>query len=166
VKRCVERAFVGLAIVAVVIGGVAAWEAWGGGKMYRTDLGIDKIQRVGMDGTGMEDLITTDLIAPRGIAIDMVGGKMYWTDSGTLKIRRANLDGSNTEDLIARGLSAPGGIALDGVGGKMYWTDSATGKIQRANLDGTSVEDLIITYSSGPMSGGGQRYGIALETTR
>jgi hypothetical protein len=33
---------------------------------------------------------------------------------------------------------------------------------RRANLDGTGVEDLIITYSSGPMGGGGQRYGIAL----
>jgi hypothetical protein len=76
----VERAFVGLAIVAAVIGGVAAWEAWGGGKMY--------------------------------------------------------------------------------------WTDAGSSKLQRANLDGTSVEDLIITYSSGPMSGGGQRYGIALETAR
>ena len=123
VKRCVERAFVGLAIMAAVIGGVAAWEAWGGGKMYWTDLGIDKIQRANLDGTGVEDLIT-------------------------------------------RGLSAPWGIALDGTGGRMYWTDAGSSKIQRANLDGTNVEDLIITYSSGPMSGGGQRYGIALETAR
>ena len=48
----------------------------------------------------------------------------------------------------------------------MYWTDAGSSKIQRANLDGTSVEDLLITYSSGPMGGGGQRYGIALATTR
>ena len=48
----------------------------------------------------------------------------------------------------------------------MYWTDAGSSKIQRANLDGTSVEDLIITYSSGPMGGGGQRYGIALDLAR
>lgn len=51
-------------------------------------------------------------------------------------------------------------------GGEMYWADAGTGKIQRANLHGTGVQDLIITYSSGPMGGGGQRYGIALATAR
>jgi hypothetical protein len=123
VNRSVERVFVGLAVVAVIVGAVGQWEALAAGKMYWTDLGIDKIQRVNLDGTGLEDLITTGLIAPRGIALDVAGGKMYWMDSGTLKIRRANLDGTN-------------------------------------------VEDLIIIYSSGPMGGGGQRYGIALATAR
>jgi hypothetical protein len=80
VKRSVEHAFVGLVVMAVVIGGVGQWEALGDGKMY--------------------------------------------------------------------------------------WTDAGSSKIQRANLDGTSVEDLLVTYSSGPMGGGGQRYGIALATTR
>jgi hypothetical protein len=117
-RRCVERAFAGLAVVAVVMGGMTQWEAWGDGKMYWTDLGIDKIQRVSLDGTGMEDLITTDLIAPRGIALDMIGGKIYWTDSGTLKIRRANLDGAGVEDLATKGLSAPWGIALNVTGGR------------------------------------------------
>jgi sugar lactone lactonase YvrE len=70
------------------------------------------------------------------------------------------------EDLITTGLSAPWGIALDTTGGKMYWTDAESSKIQRATLDGTSVEDLIKTYSSGPMGGGGKRYGIALATAR
>jgi ferric-dicitrate binding protein FerR (iron transport regulator) len=51
-------------------------------------------------------------------------------------------------------------------GGKIYCTDTGSSKIQRANLDGTSVEDLIFTHSSGPMDGGGQRYAIAIATTR
>jgi sugar lactone lactonase YvrE len=135
VNCSVERVFVGLAVVAVVIGGVGQWEALGDSKMYWTDLGIDKIQRVNLNGTGLEDLVTTGLIAPRGIAVDVAGGKMYWMDSGTRKIQRANLDGTNIEDLITSGLSAPGAIALDVAGGRMYWTDSATDKIQRANLD-------------------------------
>jgi hypothetical protein len=48
----------------------------------------------------------------------------------------------------------------------VYWTDAGNSKIQRAKLDGTGVEDLIITYSSGPMGGGGQRYGIALAPSK
>jgi hypothetical protein len=88
---------------------------------------------------------------------------MYWTDAGTGKIQRAKLDATGVQDLVTTGLTHPGEIALDVAGGMMYWTDAGSSKIQRANLDGTSVEDLIITYSSGPMSGGGQRYGIALR---
>ncbi len=144
VKRSVERAFVGLAIVAAVIGGVGQREASAGGKMYWTDLGIDKIQRANLDGAGVEDLVTKGLSAPWGIALDVTGRRMYWTDAGTGKIQRAKLDGTGVQDLITTGLTHPGEIALDVSGGKMYWTDSATGKIQWANLDGTGVEDLIM----------------------
>ena len=111
--------------------------------IYWTDFETKKIQRVNLDGSNVQDLVTQGLRSPRGIALDVAGGKMYWTDSGTDKIQRANLDGSNIEDLITRGLSYPSDIALDVLGGKMYWTDLGTAKIQRANLDGSNVQDLI-----------------------
>ena len=105
----------------------------------------------------VEDLITTGLIAPHGIALDVAvaAGKMYWTDYGTDKIQRANLDGSSIEDLVT-GLTLPYGIALDVAGDKMYWSDGGTYKIQRANMsDGSSVEDLVTT-GTGP-------HGVALD---
>ena len=114
-------------------------------KMYWTDNVSEKIQRANLDGTNVEDLVTTGVGRPYGIALDVAGGKMYWTDRGTYKIQRANLDGTNVEDLVISGLSTPRSIALDVAGGKMYWTDSGTDKIQRANLDGTNVEDLVTT---------------------
>jgi sugar lactone lactonase YvrE len=162
----IVRACMVLVGLAVGLGGVGQWEARAGGMMYWTDLGISKIQCVNLDGSGLRDLVATDLRFPRSIAIDEVGNKIYWVDSGTRKIQRAKLDGSGVEDLISNGLSAPGAIALDVTGGKMYWTDSAIDKIQRANLDGSGVEDLVITYSGGPAKGGGQRYGLALATGR
>ena len=91
----------------------------------------------------VEDLITTGVDRPVGIALDVGRGKMYWTDYGTDKIQRANLNGSNVEDLITTGLSFPCVIVLDVGRKKMYWTDYGTDKIQRANLDGSNVEDLI-----------------------
>ena len=116
-------------------------------KMYWTDVGTHKIQRANLDGSNIEDLVTTGLIYPQGIALDLTGRKMYWTDGGTDKIQRANLDGSNIEDLIPTGLTSsptgPEGIALDVAGEKIYWTDFSTGKIQRANLNGSNIEDLI-----------------------
>ena len=104
--------------------------------------GAAKIRRSNLDGSGVENLVTTGLGAPGGIALDVAGGKMYWTDWETDKIQRANLDGSGVEDLIT-GLSSPYAIALDVAGGKMYWTDAVADKIQRSNLDGSGVEDLI-----------------------
>ena len=116
-------------------------------KMYWTDSVSEKIQRANLDGTNVEDLVTTGLGRPYGIALDAAGGKMYWTDRGTDKIQCANLDGTNVEDLVTTGFRVPDGIALDVAGGKMYWADavSATAKIQRANLDGTNVQDLVTT---------------------
>ncbi len=117
--------------------------------MYWTDRSglLGKIQWASLNGSGIEDLITTGLIDPRGIALDVAGGKMYWTDTGTHKIQRANLGGTAVEDLVVAGLVTPDGIALDLAGGKMYWTDFGTHKIQRANLDGSGVEDLVAGLS-------------------
>ena len=87
----------------------------------------------------MEDLVTSGLDSPCGIALDVAAGKMYWTDAGTDKIQRANLDGSVVEDLVTSGLRIlPAGIALDVAAGKMYWTDRGNECIQRANLDGSA----------------------------
>ena len=123
--------------------------------IYWTDYGTDKIQRANLDGSNVEDLVTSGLWGPVSIALDIAGGKMYWADFGTAKIQRANLDGSNVEDLVTSGLNGPNGIALDIAGGKMYWTDVGTdkaAKIQRANLDGSNVEDLVTSGLRSPPS--------------
>ena len=128
----------------------------GGGstpKMYWADSVTDKIQRANLDGSNIEDLVTTGLSDSDGIALDVAGGKMYWTDTETDKIQR-DLDSSNIEDLVT-GLGRPPVIALDLSGGKMYWTDVDTDKIQRANLDGSNIEDLV--------TGLGNPDGIALD---
>ena len=127
--------------------------------IYWTDYGTNTIQRVNLDGSNVQDLVTQGLITPSGIALDVAGGKMYWMDWGTKKIQRANLDNSNVEDLVTQRLEGPNGIALDIVGGKMYWTDEGTKKIQRANLDGSNVENLV---TSGLISPGN----IALDVAK
>ena len=94
-----------------------------GGKIYWTNSsfhpgpwpGLDKIQRANLDGTNVEDLVTTGLVAASGIDLDLSDGKMYWTDIVTNKIQRANLDGSSVEDVIvssANALINPNSLAL------------------------------------------------------
>ncbi len=113
-------------------------------ELYWTDWGTQKIQRADLDGSNVEDVVTSGLNTPVGLAVDLSAGKMYWTDSGTQKIRRADLDGSNVEDLITSGLDTPVWLALDVSGGKMYWTDWGTDRIRRADLDGSNVENLVV----------------------
>ena len=152
-------------------------------KMYWVDAGRanleeGKIQRANLDGSSPEALVTTGLVNPQSIALDVAAGKMYWTDSGTGgpnglqddKIQRANLDGSNVETLLTYDnfLRVPRGIALDVAAGKMYWTDIVRDRIRRANLDGTEPEDILNTRTFGGQSLGGPATAprdIALDLT-
>ena len=109
--------------------------------LYWTDADGDRIQRANLDGSGVEDVIDSGLVNPRGLAVDSAAGQLYWTDYGTDKIQRANLDGSQVEDLVTAGLRIPRGLALDAAAGKLYWTDNGTDQIRRANLDGSEVEE-------------------------
>ena len=85
-----------------------------GGRMYWTDLGTGKIQRANLDGSGVEDLVTTGVKEPVRIALDVPAGKIYWTEASPadFMISRANLDGTGVEFLIT-GLTSPSGIALE-----------------------------------------------------
>ena len=136
-------------IGAPVAGGDTTW-------LYWTDADGDRIQRANLDGSGVEDVVDSGLVNPRGLAVDQAAGKLYWTDYGSDRIQRSNLDGSQVEDLVTTGLRIPLGLALDTVAGKLYWTDNGTDKIQRANLDGSEVEDLVIGLQT-PLS-------LALDT--
>ena len=131
-------------------------------RLYWTDADGDRIQRANLDGSGVEDMVDSGLVNPRGLAVDQAAGKLYWTDYGSDRIQRSNLDGSEVEDLVT-GLQTPLSLALDTAAGKLYWTDSGADKIQRSNLDGSEVEDLVTTGLELPRglavdAGGGKLY--------
>jgi DNA-binding beta-propeller fold protein YncE len=110
------------------------------GKIYWANQSPAKIQRAGMDGSNVEDLVSLVAIGgPFAIALDKEAGKMYWTIEGSVSIQRANLNGDGLETLVT-GFNFFEGIALDVSEGKMYWTDEFTKRIWHANLDGTDVE--------------------------
>ena len=112
--------------------------------MYWVDSGTDKIQRAHLDGSNVEDIITTGLRTPTNISLDN-SSSVYWTDSGTDKIQRANLDGSNITDVITTGLRTPTGVELDTFWGNIYWIDSGTDKIQYLDLADDSIGDFVTT---------------------
>ena len=113
--------------------------------VYWIDSGTDKIQGADTDGSNVQDIVTTGLRTPTGIAVNLTDEKLYWADSGTDKIQRANLDGSNIEDIVTTGLRTPTDIAVDEFSNSIIWIDSGADKIQRANLDGSNIEDIVTT---------------------
>ena len=59
-----------ISILVLALGLVTPEDA-GASKIYWTDAGTGKIQRANLDGTSVEDLVTTGLSDPVGIALDL-----------------------------------------------------------------------------------------------
>jgi len=121
------------------------------GKVYWTESvapGVSgKIRRANLDGTGVEDLVTLDVMHPAAITLDLDQGKIYWTDlrgdfDGLGEIVRSDLDGANVESILS-GIDEANGLSLDPIGDRIFWTDLATHRIQSAALDGTDVVDVV-----------------------
>ena len=72
-----------------------------------------------------ENIVTTDLVNPKGLARDWVGNKIYWTDSDTKRIEVAGLSGLETDRsvLIWDDLDLPRAISVAPEQGLMFWTD-------------------------------------------
>jgi Low-density lipoprotein receptor repeat class B/Secretion system C-terminal sorting domain len=107
------------------------------GKMYWTDPSNDKIQRANIDGSSIEDLVSTPFSKPMGIALDLVNKHMYWTERHTNSIKRANLDGTNVQTILSSLLFPPNCIALDVPNKKIYYALEGLTGLYRANFDGT-----------------------------
>ena len=84
-----------------------------------------------MDGSSIEDLVTTGLSYPYGIALDLESSEMYFSDLNNDAIYKSNFDGTNKVTLIT-GLSQPLNLALDILNNHLYWADEVTGAIGAA----------------------------------
>ena len=120
------------------------------GKVYWTDIALNKVMRANLDGTSPQNVVTDQHFASSAFAIDADAaiGKIYWSsgtfnDAGNLTggINRANLDGSASQSIQTASESRPG-IDIDAAGGKVYWTSSGTSAVLRSNLDGSGVQTL------------------------
>ena len=94
-------------------------------KVYWVEFMNQKVKRAKLDGTQVQDLVTSGGSVSE-IALDTTNGKMYWgTCQSPAGIRRANLDGTNAQPVIpgsAFGGLCAAGIDLDVAGGKpLLW---------------------------------------------
>lgn len=82
--------------------------------MYWTDWGASpKIERAGMDASGRQVIISSNLTWPNGLAIDYGSQRLYWADAGMKTIEFAGLDGSKRKVsvVLRHPPAAPQGIS-------------------------------------------------------
>src|SRR6185503_20662086 len=65
------------------------------GQFYFADAINQSIRRANLDGTNVQNVITTGLVQPADMAIDTAAGHLYWADTGAGVIRRSDLLGNN-----------------------------------------------------------------------
>jgi len=123
-------------------------------KIYWTDTSSDKVQSSNLDGSNVQDIVTTGLISPQTLAVDQTNGQFYVSDEGTDEITRYELDGSGSQTILSQPteLSA---IDVDPDSGQLYFANrsvngsSSNRSVQRANLDGTGIVSLVTTSTGG-----------------
>ncbi|XP_043483348.1 low-density lipoprotein receptor-related protein 4 isoform X2 [Leptopilina heterotoma] len=112
--------------------------------IYWSDVSMDVIQKVFVNGTGTEDVVRWGLQSTGGIAIDWIHDLLFWTDSGTRRVEVITLDTKVRHVLISNDIEKPRAIAVHPNFGYVYWTDwGLNPKIERANMDGSDRREVI-----------------------
>lgn len=108
-------------------------------KLYWVSNSLPRLDRISLDGSGREAVITNLPGVAFGFGIDPVEQRVYWTFPGGV-LYRSKLDGSERQQLF-KGLNQPDGLAVDVDNRKLYWAEK--GKISQSNLDGSGLEVLV-----------------------
>lgn len=110
------------------------------------------IQRANLDGTSVENVVTSGGNGIWDVDVDSVNSKVYWTTwpSSGVYVRSSNYDGSSMVTVTSTTVYGAG-MAVDPGAGKVYWSKSGSNVIVQANLDGTGAVDYIAATTPGYM---------------
>uniref|UniRef100_A0A8D0FVJ2 EGF-like domain-containing protein n=1 Tax=Strix occidentalis caurina TaxID=311401 RepID=A0A8D0FVJ2_STROC len=128
-------------------------------RLYWIDVGRKVIERMFLNGTNKEAVISDDVPNGEGIAVDWVGRKLYWVDAYKDCLYVSELDGRFRKKLVDRCVDAnntfcfqyPRAIVVHPKYGQIYWTDWADrAYIGRAGMDGKEKTVIISTKLEWP----------------
>uniref|UniRef100_A0A8U8BUY5 Low-density lipoprotein receptor-related protein 2 n=1 Tax=Geospiza parvula TaxID=87175 RepID=A0A8U8BUY5_GEOPR len=128
-------------------------------RLYWIDVGRNVIERMFLNGTNKETVISDDVPNGEGIAVDWVGRKLYWVDAYRDCLYVSELDGRFRKKLLDRCVDAnntfcfqyPRAVVVHPKYGQIYWTDWADrAYIGRAGMDGKEKTVIISTKLEWP----------------
>ena len=109
------------------------------GYMFFTDWAFPPfIGRMGLDGNNFSKIITQDISAPIGLAIDIITKRIWWTDTHLKRIEFSDYNGRNRLVAVDSEATAyPYAIAF--YNGLIYWSDRSNHSIFGADaLNGSN----------------------------
>ncbi|XP_019378305.1 PREDICTED: low-density lipoprotein receptor-related protein 2 [Gavialis gangeticus] len=128
-------------------------------RLYWIDVGRKIIERMFLNGTNKETVISDDVPNGEGIAVDWVGRKLYWVDAYKDCLYVAELDGRYRKKLLDRCVDSnntfcfqyPRAIVVHPKYGQVYWTDWADrAYVGRVGMDGRNKTVIISTKLEWP----------------
>ncbi|XP_010219077.1 PREDICTED: low-density lipoprotein receptor-related protein 2, partial [Tinamus guttatus] len=128
-------------------------------RLYWIDVGRKVIERMFLNGTNKEAVISDDVPSGEGIAVDWVGRKLYWVDAYKDCLYVAELDGRFRKKMADGCVDAnntfcfqyPRAIVVHPKYGQIYWTDWADrAYIGRVGMDGKDKTVIISTKLEWP----------------
>jgi len=129
-------------------------------RVFYSDTGSNVIGAINYDGSNQQNIITTDLLEPRAIAVDPSIRTMFFTDWGytPARIWSANMDdGSNRVLIVNSAIVWPNGLTIDTTTQQLFWCDGNNGVIESLNYDGTN-RVVVATQA------GARWFGIAVDS--
>ncbi|CAH1102545.1 unnamed protein product [Psylliodes chrysocephalus] len=114
------------------------------------------IERMRLDHTGHETLVSNTIMTPVGLAIDYKDQRLYWADSrigaAAGRIESIALDGTDRKLVIERNAMEPYGLAIGE--DAIYWTDTNNNylyKFPKSVVDPYADPEKLAMFSEIPM---------------
>ncbi|XP_054269003.1 low-density lipoprotein receptor-related protein 4 [Macrosteles quadrilineatus] len=118
---------------------------WNKSLIFYSDVDLHVIRSVDMlNLSRTADVISTNLTAPYGLAVDWLADNIYWTDYGLRTLQVARLDGSCRKTVVGTDLNEPRSVAVFPQRGFLFWTDlGEEPRIERSMMDGSKREVIV-----------------------
>lgn len=114
------------------------WMYW---SEFSTTIGNrPKIERAGMDGTHREVIVSTEMLWPKSITLDLVAKRLFWVDRLMHRIYSCDFDGGHRRLVLSDKNAVANSLFITTFEDAVYWTDMARSTVTKADkFDGSGV---------------------------